>query len=159
MHTQPYMPDSARAAMPNSPMQPLPPYLREDFSQSLDRTRPHELVIRMHKGKPVNPSRCSCLLYRYTDTGETATVPNIWYNQTLEMRLSHWMFETERTANSLQVAKNELALIESWSAPYYRGDKTEKALQRQRWHVEELQRLADSVAQVLADVQAGIKFA
>jgi len=159
MNHQPYMPDSARAAMPNSPLQPLPPYLREDFAQSLDRKRPHELIVRSHKGKPVDPSRCSCLQYRYTDTDETATVPNIWYNQTLEMRLSHWVFQVERSTTALNDAKKELALIESWAAPYYRGEKTEKVLQRQRWHVQELQRMADSVTQVLADVKAGVKFA
>lgn len=49
--------------------------MRTDFAQSLDVDRPHTLLTQdtKHSGS---------LEYRYDDTGETACVPNIWYNQT-----------------------------------------------------------------------------
>lgn len=81
-----------RARMPNTPWQPLPVYLRPGFAQSLDKSRPHELVHKMHRGKIVPPAKCPDLTYRYLDTGETCIVPNIWYNQTKEMRENHWQW-------------------------------------------------------------------
>lgn len=55
------------------------PHMRADFSQSLDASRPHTLLTE-------NPKRSANLVYRYDDTGETALVPNIWYNQTFQVR-------------------------------------------------------------------------
>ena len=51
-----------------------------NFSQSLDKERPHTLLTK-------NPKRSSCLNYRYDDTQEEAVVPNIWYNQTYQTRV------------------------------------------------------------------------
>lgn len=158
MTSTPYLPDEARARMPNSAMQPLPPYLRPDFSQSLDRSRPHELLIPELKGKPQDPSRMGNLTYRYLDTDETVTVPNIWYNQTVAMRLSWWEFEVRRTEQQLAQVRAELAAAEACTAPYYRGEKTESARRALRWSVEERERLALTVKGVLADVKAGIRF-
>jgi hypothetical protein len=55
----------------------VPAYRRSDFSQSIDRSRPRTLLTK-------NTIRSGSLEYLYTDTGESATVPNIWYNQTVE---------------------------------------------------------------------------
>lgn len=55
------------------------PCMRKDFSQALDSSRPHTLLTE-------NPKRSADLVYRYDDTGETALVPNIWYNQTFQVR-------------------------------------------------------------------------
>jgi hypothetical protein len=155
MPATPYMPDSARAAMPQSALQPLPPYLREDFAQSLDRSRPHELLVKTHKGKPVDPSRCGNLQYRYTDTGETVTVPNIWYNQTFEMRMSWWSFELQRRIEVLAAARKDLALAEACTAPFFRGEKTAKVVQSMRWHVQDLERMLAEVQCVHDDVANG----
>lgn len=43
--------------------------------QEVDTARPHELMTE-------NPEYASQLVYRYADTGEIVTVPNVWYNQT-----------------------------------------------------------------------------
>ncbi len=158
MPREPYMPDSARASMPHSAMQPLPPYLREDFAQSLDRTRPHELVLPVINGKRADPKRLSSLQYRYLDNNELTTVPNCWYNQTQEMRVEWWAFEVERTSASLAQARAELAMAKACTAPFFRDTKTEKAVQQAEWTVQYRQRLAETVAQLLQDVKAGVKF-
>lgn len=64
----------------------VPTYMRADFAQSLDRSRPRELLTG-------NPLRSGSLEYRYTDTGETTTVPNIWYNQTIEAIVSRIRYD------------------------------------------------------------------
>ncbi|GAB3242383.1 hypothetical protein [Chitinimonas naiadis] len=51
------------------------------FQQTLDRSRPHELLL-----EGADPFRCGQLKYRYLDTGSIVLVPNLWYNQTPEMR-------------------------------------------------------------------------
>lgn len=154
----PYMPDEARARRPNHALQPLPLYLLPDFAQSIDRERPRELVLPLFKGEPVDPSKMGSLKYRYLDTGETATVPNIWYNQTVEMRLSWWEFEARRTREQANAARVELNAAMACTAPVIRGEKTEKVRQRLTWHVEELERNANSVKEVLDDVKSGKRF-
>lgn len=155
---EPYMPDSARAAMPNSSLQPLPAYLREDFAQSLDRSRPHELVLRTVKGKPLDGTRQHSLQYVYLDTGETVTVPNAWYNQPVAWRVNWWEFEEERTRRSLELARATLREVEACTAPYFRDRPTHKALAEARWTLEERTRLHETVQQVLADVRNGVRF-
>lgn len=154
---EPYMPDSARARMPNSDLQPLPAYLREDFAQSLDRSRPHELVVRTVNGKPVDGKRQHSLQYVYLDTGETVTVPNAWYNQPVPWRVSWWEFEEERTRRNLERAQAELAAVEACTAPYYKDRLTSKALSEARWRLEDCRRVHETVVQVLADVRAGTR--
>jgi hypothetical protein len=158
MPNPPYMPDSARARMPQGPHQPLPPYLREDFAQSLDRERPHELAMPVVNGKALDPNRSGNLHYRYLDNGEPVCVPNVWYNQPKEMRISWWEFEVERTSKSLKQAQEDLKLAEACDAPYYMGERTEKVVRNLRWTVEDRQRLADNVQQVLEDVRNGVRF-
>lgn len=51
------------------------------FQQTLDRSRPHELQM-----DGIDPFRSGQLKYRYLDSGELVVVPNLWYNQTPEMR-------------------------------------------------------------------------
>ena len=45
-----------------------------EFAQAIDADRLHTLLTKDVK-------RSGSLLYRYDDTQETVTVPNIWYNQ------------------------------------------------------------------------------
>lgn len=49
------------------------------FEQSLDVCRPHTLLT-------LNTKRSGQLLYRYDDSGELIRVPNVWYNQTADVR-------------------------------------------------------------------------
>lgn len=58
----------------------IAPYMNPNFSQCLDKTRPHTLLTK-------NSKRMGCLTYRYDDTGDEALVPNIWYNQTYQIRV------------------------------------------------------------------------
>jgi hypothetical protein len=152
------MPDAARAAMPNSPMQPLPPYLREDFAQSFDRARPHELIVQVIAGKPADPIRLSCLQYRYMDTQETVTVPNIWYNQTLEMRVAHWSWQADFLATLVRKAKDQLAYVAQFKGETYMGMKTSIAVHRARVEVEQRAERHAHMLQVLNDVKDGKRF-
>lgn len=52
---------------------------KPEFAQSIDADRPHSLLTK-------NVQFSGSLLYRYDDTQETVTVPNIWYNQTYQVR-------------------------------------------------------------------------
>lgn len=67
------------------------PCMRSNFSQSLDRTRPSVLVT---PGKIAQKQHQ--LEYRYTDTDEIVLVPNIWYNQTVAMRVGFYRFCVKR---------------------------------------------------------------
>lgn len=51
------------------------------FTQSLDADRAHTLLTK-------NTKQSGSLEYRYDDTGEIVTVPNIWYNQTFQERVA-----------------------------------------------------------------------
>lgn len=155
---EPYMPDSARAALPNSAMQPLPAYLREDFSQSLQRERPHELVVRFVNGRPVHPFRQGVLTYRYLDTGDTVTVPNVWYNQTVQARLGWWKFQVEYSTERLRQAQQELDKALACSSPLHEGVPLERAIQEKRWRVEDIERVLHSCQQALEDVFFGRRF-
>jgi hypothetical protein len=66
----------------------VPAYLRPDFAQSLDRSRSRTLLTS-------HPSRSPDLQYRYDDSGQTVTVPNIWYNQTIEARVGHLRWQAQ----------------------------------------------------------------
>jgi hypothetical protein len=155
---EPYMPDAARAGMPNSALQPLPPYLREDFAQSFDRTRPHELVVPVHLGKAADPTRMSCLQYRYLDTQETVTVPNIWYNQTKAMRVAYWQWQASYLAEHVARAKERLKHVEQHSGDTYMGVKKSIALHRARVEVEQRTARYEQMQQLLADVTDGKRF-
>lgn len=56
------------------------------FAQHLDTARPHQLHSQ-------NPKREGQLRYQYEDTGETVRVPNVWYNQTGQMRVAALRWE------------------------------------------------------------------
>lgn len=55
---------------------------RSSFTQSIQIDRPHTLLTR-------NVRRSGQLTYRYEDTGEEIDVPNVWYNQTYQMRVNY----------------------------------------------------------------------
>lgn len=50
------------------------------LEQTLDRTRPHQLVSSS------DPRRGGHLIYRYTDSGQLVSVPNMSYNQTAAVK-------------------------------------------------------------------------
>lgn len=56
------------------------------FQQFLDVARPHTLLTE-------NPREAMRILYRYEDTGETVLVPNVWHNQTYQMRIAQIRFD------------------------------------------------------------------
>lgn len=58
------------------------------FAQSVDPDRPHTLLTE-------NTRFSGSLLYRYDDTGETVSVPNIWYNQTFDARVAYVRYEAQ----------------------------------------------------------------
>lgn len=67
----------------------MPTYLKPDFQQSVDWSRPVELLTE-------NTKWSGSLVYRHTDNGETVTVPNIWYNQPASMRAQAERWGAER---------------------------------------------------------------
>lgn len=71
------------------------------FQQMLSRKRPHTLLTQ-------DQTATCALVYRYLDTGETATVPNVWYNQPPALRMMGHAEQVERYAKKLEVnpAKN-----------------------------------------------------
>jgi hypothetical protein len=152
------MPESARAGVPHSQIQPLPPYLREDFSQSVDRARPHEPIVTVIKGKAADPARMSCLQYRYLDTQETVTVPNIWYNQTTAMRVAYWRWQADMLGAHVTQAKTQLSHIEKHTGDTYMGRKTSSALHRARAEVEQRTERHERMLHLVADVEAGKQF-
>jgi 8-oxo-dGTP pyrophosphatase MutT (NUDIX family) len=68
-----------------------------NFSQSLDRDRPHKLLDVNPYGTPTKlpPNRRHQLVYEYTDTGDTVVVPNAPYNQTPSMRASEMRWQAQ----------------------------------------------------------------
>lgn len=59
------------------------------FAQGLDSSRPHTLLT---EGIKVSGS----LLYRYDDTREEVTVPNIWFNQPFQIRAASLRWQAQR---------------------------------------------------------------
>jgi hypothetical protein len=64
-----------------------------NFQQSIDETRPHTCLT-------VDPKHSGSLAYRYDDTQEVVTVPNIWYNQTYQERVAavRWQAQLKKEA-------------------------------------------------------------
>lgn len=62
------------------------PCNQANFAQCLDVQRPHTLITD-------GPNRSGTLEYRYDDTAETVVVPNIWYNQTWQVRAAAARYE------------------------------------------------------------------
>lgn len=56
--------------------------------QEVDTTRAHELLTE-------NPEYATQLVYRYADTGEIISVPNVWYNQTPAYRVMCLLAQAE----------------------------------------------------------------
>ena len=59
------------------------------FEQQLDASRPHTLLT-------TDTKYSGSLQYRFDDTDEVVTVPNIWYNQTYQTRAAAVRFEAQR---------------------------------------------------------------
>jgi hypothetical protein len=105
-----------------------PAYLLADFSQSIDRTRPRTLLTQ-------DPIRSGTLQYRYTDTGETVTAPNIWYTQTVEANVARLRFQAEQ--------KDEHARKLSEDPPYGESKQTlRREIARARAYAELLREAA-----------------
>lgn len=69
--------------------------MRPNFSQSIDTSRPHTLLTE-------NMKRSGTLEYRYDDTLETVLVPNVWYNQTWQVRVEAVRFDATRADEQAQ---------------------------------------------------------
>lgn len=69
------------------------------IEQSIDPARPHTLLTG-------DIRRSGSLVYRYDDTGETVSVPNIWYNQPFDARVSVVRWDAEKQAeHAAQIKK------------------------------------------------------
>lgn len=58
------------------------------FAQCIDVSRPHSLLT-------VDPRRSGNLVFKYEDTGEFVRVPNVWYNQTFQVRVSAVLWDAD----------------------------------------------------------------
>jgi len=67
-----------------------------NFQQAVDHNRNKTLLT-------INPKKAAQLEYRYTDTGETIVVPNIWYNQTNDMLADAFLFQAEQFIEKAKV--------------------------------------------------------
>ncbi|MBV1774324.1 hypothetical protein KSF73_01205 [Burkholderiaceae bacterium DAT-1] len=74
------------------------------YESKLDQERPYELAC-----VPALADTQSRLQYRYLDTGETVEVPNLWFNQTYEIRARDF----ERQAETIMVLAEQMARRES----------------------------------------------
>ena len=73
---------------------PQPP----THKQCVDAARPHTLLTE-------SPRKSPTLLYRYDDSGEEVTVPNLWYNQPFSVRADYlgWLASLrEEAAEALE---------------------------------------------------------
>ena len=67
--------------------------IHSTFTQALDVSRPHTLLT-------IDVVRSGSLTYRYDDTQERVTVPNIWYNQTFQSRVAAIRMDAKRRDES-----------------------------------------------------------
>jgi hypothetical protein len=144
--------------MPVSATQPLLPYLRPDFAQSLERNRPHELLARFADGRLIHSKRCSTLKYRYLDTNETVTVPNIWYNQTLEMRVAYWVWHLGHVREQLERARRQLAWVHDCADDRFLGRPKDQAHRAAQAQVTAMTEQLDKATALLDDVRSGRLF-
>lgn len=115
------------------------------FMQSLDPTRSVTLVT-----PPGLAKREAQLVYKYDDNGELVSVPNIWYNQTREMRIEHLEWRTAQEQKQLERRRNELTSLGQGSDVW--------SLARQRELRKTIAVLEDLVMKsecVLEDMKAG----
>jgi 8-oxo-dGTP pyrophosphatase MutT (NUDIX family) len=152
-----------------------------NFSQSLDRTRPHKLLDVNPYGKPTKlpPNRRHQLVYEYTDTGDSVVVPNAPYNHTPEMLASAmrweaqfreervaqmrartpdgwtpWMVENvaERVLANAQKLRALAAKVESGAVPFdHAWELQSEAAPSRGWAIEQEQRKAEERAQSSTD--------
>lgn len=107
------------------------------FIQSLDVERPHSLLTKDTKF-------AGSLEYRYDDTGEVVSVPNIHYNQPFDQRAEAVRFDAQRA--------DEQAESILKSAPVY--ITTERAAELSRLHRERAARIRAEADRMIA---AGVK--
>jgi len=67
--------------------------VRPNIQGFLDRHRPHDLLPPTGPAARLPACRRLSLCYRYLDILEVVQVPNVWYNQTREMRFEYWTEE------------------------------------------------------------------
>lgn len=109
------------------------------FAQGLDRTRPLTLVP--------GQKRKGSLVWRYDDSQELVTVPDIWYNQPVEWRIeaATWQVKAIREAHSQRKA-NPPADMNAGTF-YTAGEAWQAAL------TEDLQRIA-ALEALISQMQA-----
>ena len=81
------------------------------LEQSLDKTRPHQLVASS------DPRRGGHLIYRYTDSGQLVSVPNVSYNQTAAVKAAVTRFAIAQIQEKIDAAKRDTRL-----SPHARED-------------------------------------
>ena len=65
--------------------------MKTSQEQTLDRTRPHTLLT-------TNPGKLAFLEYRYEDTLDVVSIPNVAWNQPAELQIQHleWLIGIEQ---------------------------------------------------------------
>lgn len=74
------------------------------LEQSLDKTRPHQLVASS------DPRRGGHLIYRYTDSGQLVSVPNVSYNQTAAVKAAVTRFAIAQIQEKIDASKRDTRL-------------------------------------------------
>lgn len=113
----------------------------------LDRERPHELLNPTDPTSKLHPRRCPTLRYRYLDAHKEIQVPNIWYNQTKDMRIEYWAYEVATVQERIDLAHRQKARTKDLI------DVQTIEARVARWHVQ----LAH-LRQILDEVQQGVQF-
>jgi hypothetical protein len=135
----------------------LPLYLREDFAQSFERERPHEMIDWAGRNRGLEAEKSSWFQYRYLDSGETVTVPNDWYTQTLAMRISHWRWHLQYRQEREALALKELARVEA-VAKISSSRDSQRTLREHQRTVEAYKEMTLQAQSILEDVEQGRRF-
>lgn len=118
------------------------------FEQSLDKNRPLLLLTPYELSK-----KAFDLVYEYTDTSEKVRVPNIWYNQTVQMRIEHWQWEIKYRTERLESFKAELKLLELSA-----GKASQKSVKELLYTIEQNTEALQKCKDALEDVKKGVRF-
>lgn len=127
------------------------------FEQSIPDDVAYRRVIPTDsKNKPMK--RLGQLYYQAENDNSLVRVPDIWYNQTVEMRQSWWTFEVQRSQEAYDKLMAQYKEVCEHTSEYYEGQPTKKVKQNLEWALEDRARLLASVKQILQDLVEGVSF-
>lgn len=103
------------------------------FKQGIDVSRPHTLLTK-------DPIFAGYLEYRYDDTSEQVSVPNVWYNLPFELRVHSVRCDAQRQVEFADQLRN--------SPPY--NMTPERAAAKGQQHMERAKRILAEAARMEA---------